>query len=333
MLAVVTTLAYPTMSGGKTNYFESFLHNSFFLIGQIIIAYWTVYFLFPRFFLKRKYFLFFASFIVSLILITLFQRMINLYVYYVYIFRLFDKTTEVTFNYWSFTFIVQTLLRMYPTAVIILCVKLVHHWYQSQQQLKETEKEQLRSELKFLQSQIHPHFFFNTLNNLYGLALSKSEAAPALILKLSDLMRYMLYEANVPSAPLTKEIHHIENYIEIEKIRYKEGFDIFFKKRGDLENFSIAPLLLLPFVENAFKHGFSESMRNAWISIDLEVDNNMLTFTVENSCAVVNDKPAGLGLKNVDRRLKLLYLDNYQLTIQNSDHHHLVHLNVPKLPV
>ncbi len=272
-----------------------------------------------------------------MVVVALLQRAINLFIYYPYVYHyFFDKGVKQSYEFWDFVVITQTLLMYtYPTAIIALCAKIILQWYQSQRKLKEAENEQLYSELKYLQSQIHPHFFFNTLNNLYGLALAKSDATPELILKLSDLMRYMLYETNVSTVPLVKETQHIQNYIELEKIRYKNGFDIFFKQRGDITKTNVAPLLLLPFVENAFKHGFSESMEDAWISIDLDVKENILFFKVENSFPVNNsEKPEiekGLGLKNVRRRLDLLYLNNYELTLTKTDHLYSVHLAIPNL--
>ena len=147
----------------------------------------------------------------------------------------------------------------------------------------------------------------------------------------------MLYEANVSYVPLKKEIHHLENYIELEKIRYKSGFDIFFKQRGEITKTKIAPLLLLPFVENAFKHGFSESMVDAWISIDLEVKGNSLFLKVENSLPEENlnsfETEKGLGLKNVRRRLDLLYSENYELAFTKTDHIHSVNLAIHNLNI
>lgn len=335
---IISSLAFPMSQKDNRldfiDYVESFTRQLFFLVGKIALTYWTLNFLFPRFFRQKKYLLFAVLFILSLIVATLLQRTINLFIYYPYIYRpFFDEGIKLDFTFWAFTLIIQTLLITYPPVIIALCVKAFYEWYQDQRRLKETEKEQLYSELKYLQAQIHPHFFFNTLNNLYGLALAKSDSAPVLILKLSDLMRYMLYETNVSSVPLEKEIHHLQNYIELEKIRYKNNFDIFFKQRGDIHETNIAPLLLLPFVENAFKHGFSESMKDAWISIDMDATEDIFSFNVENSVPVNgenNDVEKGLGLKNVTRRLDLLYPDNYQLTIDKKDHLFSINLSLPK---
>ncbi|HYF29864.1 MAG TPA: histidine kinase [Chitinophagaceae bacterium] len=333
-LFIWTISSIATVDGQEaTDYAESFARRFFFLIGQMAITYWTIDFLFPRFFLKKKYVLFTASFLLSLVIATLAQMALNLYVYHSYIYpAFFNGESRHPGGFWSLRLFLQSLLMLYPTSMIALFVKAITHWYQSQQKLEEVEKRQLYSEIKYLQSQIHPHFFLNTLNNLYGLALQKSDVAPEVILQLSDLMKYMLYDANTPKVPLEKEVHHIQNYIELEKIRYNDGYDIFFKQRGDFQNVSIAPLLLLPFVENAFKHGLSASVNGAWISIDLETRDNFISFKVENSRPpkTRNERP-GLGLANVKRRLDLLYAHTHQLEVCQKDDLYSVSLTIPKL--
>jgi len=331
----ISAFAYPKVQNGEIRYAESFTHQLFYLVAKIALTYWTLYFLFPKFFAKKKYWTFAFLFIVSVIAAGLLQRVINLYIYYQYVYEYFfnPKHEPLNLTYWVSSPVIQTIFITYPPAVIALCIKAFDEWFRGQRRIREAEKEQLYSELKYLQAQIHPHFFFNTLNNLYGLALAKSDAAPVLILKLSDLMKYILYETNVPRVPLEKEIRHLHNYMELEKIRYKDNFDIFFKQRGDISKTSIAPLLLLPFVENAFKHGFSESMQNAWISIDVEVSDDTFSFSVENSLPVntkTSEIVTGLGLKNVMRRLDLLYPGSHELKIKNENNSYSVRLILQK---
>jgi two-component system LytT family sensor kinase len=332
---VISVFAYPKMLNGDIQFLESFIHQLFFLTGKIILTYWTLYFLFPKFFAKRKYWTFALLLILSVIGAGLLQRGIN-YFYYRYIYDVYFNVNRepLKLSYWVGSAIIQTIFVTYPPAVIALCIKAFDEWFRTQRRIQKAENEQLYSELKYLQAQIHPHFFFNTLNNLYGLALAKSDEAPGLILKLSDMMRYILYQTNVPSIGLEKELHHLHNYIELEKIRYKDNFDIFFKQRGPLHEVSVAPLLLLPFVENAFKHGFSESMQNAYISIDIDVSENVFLFSVENSLPVTTKNTeieTGLGLKNVMRRLELLYPGSYTLKLHKGDDSYRVELSLPKV--
>jgi len=334
-LWLVSALAYPLSYELKEpGYTEPLVRQFIFLFGKIALTYWSIYFLFPRFFITRRYTLFVVYFILSLLTATALQRLINFELYYTHIYpKLVNTKEEIQLMYWDFTPIVQTILVLYPPAMVALFARAVKQWYDTQHKMKEAEKEQLLSELKYLQSQIHPHFFFNTLNNLYGLSRAKSDLAPEIILKLSNLMRYMLYETNVAFVPVQKECSHLYDYIDLEKIRYKDGFDIFFKVRGDIQQALMPPLLLLPFIENAFKHGFSESVQHAWISIDIEVKDKELLCKVENSLPqgskTIFTETNGLGIPNVKRRLNLLYKDDYELNVRITDTVYTVDLTIP----
>ena len=197
-------------------------------------------------------------------------------------------------------------------------IKLVKVWYLKQEAYQQIEREKLQAELQLLKSQIHPHFLFNTLNNLYALTLSKSNQSPAVVLKLSELLRYMLYDCNAPEVPLTKEIAFMRNYIGLEQLRYGDRLDMSVTISGDCEGKLIAPLLLIPFLENAFKHGTSEQLEQAWMHVELSVQANVLKFKVINSREENphNDMYAGgIGLQNVHKRLQLLYADRHELKI------------------
>ncbi|GAB3712301.1 histidine kinase [Spirosoma flavus] len=197
-------------------------------------------------------------------------------------------------------------------------VKLAKAWYLKQEAYQQIDREKLQAELQLLKSQIHPHFLFNTLNNLYALTLHKSDRSPAIVLKLSELLSYMLYECNAAEVPLQKEITFMRNYIGLEQIRYGERLDMSVNITGDYGNKQIAPLLLIPFLENAFKHGASEQLEQAWMHIDLLVQDNTLKFKVINSCELTDsgDAPVGgIGLQNVTKRLQLLYPNRHELRI------------------
>lgn len=199
---------------------------------------------------------------------------------------------------------------------------ITNDWLNQQRIQQEIDKQRLQSELNFLKSQINPHFLFNTLNNLYALTLKKSESAPDIVLKLSDMMRYMLYECNEKTVPLEKELTYIKNYLELEKLRRHEKIKILVNIEGKPEKLEIAPLLLIPFIENAFKHSAKKHGNQYFISIYLNINNNELNLSVENSVSSNNIQdpklPGGIGLVNVKRRLELLYPEKHKLDIKST---------------
>src|SRR5690606_14711726 len=182
----------------------------------------------------------------------------------------------------------------------------------------------------FLKTQIHPHFLFNTLNNLYALTLKKSSRAPEMVLKLSELINYMLYECTSEEVPLEKEIKFIRNYGDIEKMRYGEKLDIDIRVTGDAQGRKIAPLVLLPFVENCFKHGASEELQQSWVKVTIDVNAYNTLIKVENNKATVNGvkKKKGIGITNVKRRLDLIYQNAHELKIINGEETFLVILSI-----
>jgi two-component system LytT family sensor kinase len=201
-------------------------------------------------------------------------------------------------------------------------IKVTGDWYKTDKKRKEAVNEKLSAELNLLKSQINPHFFFNTLNNIYSLAIQKSEKTPEAIVKLSELMRHIIYDTDKDKVPLIKEIDYIRNYIELEKLRLGENSEIRFTVDGDPSEKLIEPLLLLPFIENAFKHGTGHQQAFT-ISIRISIRDSRLNLLVENPVPVLSDIPErkkqGIGRMNAERRLQLLYNDNYRLetTVEN----------------
>ena len=180
----------------------------------------------------------------------------------------------------------------------------------------QAEREKVVSELQLLKAQVHPHFLFNTLNNIYSFSLENSPKTPGLILKLSSLLSYMLYDCKAEEVSLEKEIEIMKNYIDLEKERYGNKIDISVNIEGDIKDKFIAPLLLVPFLENAFKHGISEQLETPWLSIDINVKQFIL------SCKIVNSKDeitpvskSGIGIQNVKQRLRFLYPGKHELKL------------------
>lgn len=193
---------------------------------------------------------------------------------------------------------------------------------------QQLQKEKLTAELQFLRNQTNPHFLFNTLNNIYALARKKSEQTPEVILKLSQLLRFMLYECKLDEIPISNEIKIIEDYINLEQLRYQNYLKVNFVKELDNETENIAPLLLLPFVENAFKHGAGESRFDAFIDLNLSLKNGFLLFVITNSkenhqATIIEN----IGLSNVKRQLELIYSD-FDLKIANEVQQFIVTLSV-----
>ena len=213
-------------------------------------------------------------------------------------------------------FYVFQLLFLLTVGYIV--IRWFFNLWKQYQALKNDRNE---AELMLLKSKIDPHFFFNTLNNLYGLAIEKSDKAPEVILKLSEIMRYTIYEGAEAVVPLQKEVTYLEQYIEIHLLRYKKEVTISFKKEIDDDQLKIAPLLFIMLLENAIKHGLESMITNAYIKINLSVKRRVVSFEIENNFKsnIKNENREGLGLKNLKKRLQLLYHNKHQL-ILTSDH-------------
>lgn len=209
--------------------------------------------------------------------------------------------------------------------------KFTTSWIMDQQIKTELINKSQASELALLRSQINPHFLFNTLNNIYSLVYSKSEKAPAAMTKLSDIMRYTLYEANTDKVLLSKEVDYLKSYIELLQLRINKENFIRFDVDGPLENKTIPPMLLIPFVENAFKHCNKKS-KAPGIKINLEATNKLLNFkvinTIKNDIETQENEQGGMGLKNVTRRLELLYHERYKLSINKTHEFYTAELNI-----
>lgn len=206
-------------------------------------------------------------------------------------------------------------------------------WFMDHNRRRSLEKEKLKAELTALKNQINPHFLFNILNGLYGMALKNDDEMTADgIAKLSQMMRYMLYESNDAKVPLEKEIAYLQNYIDLQKIRINGDLtEISFSTSGDISGKQIVPMIFIPFVENAFKHGLS-TVKSSYIHISLDLLGNDLSFRVENSVHAhtlpLKKNYGGIGLKNVKKRLALLYTGSYELNINQEDDKYLVHLTL-----
>ncbi|HSC36473.1 MAG TPA: sensor histidine kinase [Chitinophagaceae bacterium] len=208
-------------------------------------------------------------------------------------------------------------------------IKVINQWFRSERRNEEIERERVTTELALLKSQINPHFFFNTLNNIYSLAVTNSPGTASAVMKLSNIMRYVLDDAKNTFVPLNKEIQFVENYIALQKERLTDKATVYFSSEGNTADKQIAPLLLIAFVENAFKYGISTHQDSA-ITIALKASDGQLDFTVTNQkfqTSMVGISNTGIGLRNTKRRLELLYPEKHSLRIdddKNAFHVHLI---------
>ena len=242
-------------------------------------------------------------------------------------YNFFDKWSAKVFpdyffiSYFTFR---EVILFFIVYTIITMLLKLSKSWFvvsQLQKELLEKEKQKTEVELKALKAQINPHFFFNTLNSIYSMALDKDDRLPNTVLQLSDLMRYFLYKSKDNFIPLEKELTVVNDYIALQKLRSGAQLNIGTKMSGEINDQQIAPLLLITFLENAFKHGAKGSSENTFIRLDIKVERNKLNFVVENNKGLIDDVNTdgynGLGLENVKRQLELLYPGKHLLNIKD----------------
>jgi len=214
--------------------------------------------------------------------------------------------------------------------VLAVLVRIAEYWYRDKREKTELALEEQKLELELLKAQINPHFFFNTLNNIYSLVYKKSDDAPAAVMKLSEIMRYMIYESKSDMVPLEKEVEQLENYIELERLRIKDPDFIAFETRGNFSSHVIPPMLLVSFAENAFKHG-KRKVTNPGIIFTVAAEEGIIKYEVVNHILREphnNHVGEGIGMRNTRRRLELLYPDCHQLYIRTDNDRYIVKLQL-----
>jgi two-component system, LytTR family, sensor histidine kinase AlgZ len=210
----------------------------------------------------------------------------------------------------------HSYLCMTTSAASPMIIRFFKLWTFKQRDWLQVQQEKVTAELQLLKAQVHPHFLFNTLNNIYSFSLENSPKTPELILKLSSLLNYMIYNCKTEKVLLEKEVEVMKNYIDLEKERYGNKIKISWNVEGDVKDKFIVPLLLLPFLENAFKHGASEQIENPWIGVDISVNNDTLLCKISNSKnEFVKQSNNCIGINNVKKRLSILYKDKHDLEI------------------
>ena len=213
---------------------------------------------------------------------------------------------------------------MVLTAPLIVSLK----WFQQNHQIIALEKEKSATELSLLKQQINPHFFFNTLNNLYALSIKKDPATPETIMQLSEMMRYVIYRGKNNLVKLSEEIKYIEDYINLQSIRLHKKLDFSLDKKEIDEDTKVPPLLFIILVENAFKHGIEPAERSSYLHLKVESNNEEISFSCTNSVECYHSKTKGIGLQNLQRRLALLYPNQHQLQLNKADNSFTAHLKI-----
>jgi len=294
---------------------------------HIIVVYFNVYVLIPKLVLKKKY----TEYIGSLALILLAVYLTRTGLNYLLVSKEIWPEAEKAGKFLETNHVVAVILGELYVIGFVTAIKLLVDWTLEKQKNHELSKLQLSTELKLLRSQIQPHFFFNTLNSLYALTLKKSDDAPKLVIKLSEMMRYVLYEVTDTKANLLDEIEHINNYIDIKQLRFNDKINIETTLLGDMHKVSVPPLLFLSFVENAFKHGLNEN-EAFFIKMRFEMKaNKYLEFQLINSFNpnVARETTHGIGIKNAKRRLKLLFYNDFEFTTKEEKNHYILRLKIP----
>ena len=309
----------------QEEYFKALQDTLLYLPAEMLFTYASIYWLIPRYLLKGKVLNFFLGFVALFLVSGLLGRAVQHYIIYP-----LNHPYYADFPFFYLERILRSLVVPVAIAGVASSIKLFKLWNKDNQDKLQLQQKSLEAELKFLKSQIHPHFLFNTLNNLYSHTLKNSEDSPDIVLKLSELLHYMLYECNARYVPLSKELDTINTYLELEKIRYGEDLDISYSLQGEVKDQLIAPLLLVPFIENSFTHGVSESMDHPWMSLDITVKGDHLTFRLSNSINEHDTKNGNgsIGIQNVNKRLELLYKDGHKLEMIKDEETYLVLLEL-----
>jgi two-component system LytT family sensor kinase len=315
-------------SVGSENKDFIFSFSVILTITSAISSYMMIYHLIPNYLLKKKYRLF-VLYIVYLLTVLLF---------------VIEGTVLIGFTfYFNLDYqIMPNLTKSFPVMVVCVMlivslisgIKLIQHNYKSvlknedlKNKILQTQLQLKKQELSMLKMQIHPHFLFNSLNTIYGFALKKRDEAPEMILKLSNLLDYILYQIEKPTVFLENEINHLEDYISLEKLRFHDTLQVNLIKESAVENINIAPMMLIPFIENSFKHG---AIVNGVLVINIlikKIDNTLL-FEVENSIIEKSKSEGGIGLVNIQKRLKMLYPNAHTLEINENDQRFKVSLTL-----
>lgn len=306
----------------------------FYVVFQAVGVYFNLYFLIPKYLERARYLQY-----VTFLLLTIVSTASLIVTGYYFGAWISDKTFQELYNVepsnYFFLFESGALPSTAASMTLAMSIKLTKKWIQTRRREQALEKEKLETELKFLRAQFNPHFLFNTINSIFVLITKNPPMASEALAKFSELLRYQLYECNEHQIPLHQELAYLENFIELQKLRQDANIQMTFQLEKPANyKLMVAPFVIMPFVENAFKHVSQQKNKSNWIRMDLYVEQRQLRLTVSNSISNQNHngKEAvtchGIGLKNVQRRLDLLYPEKHALAISRDDHQFQVKLSL-----
>lgn len=289
-------------------YFLQALSSIILFLAPVI--YLKVYWLIPTYLVPKKYIQYTIFLILLIIVWGLFIGTVEPWIDEHW-FNEFDEKKTTPFN---------GVFAMMFIMLITTLLNLSYRWFIQLSKIKQIENDRLKLELSLLRNQINPHFFFNTLNNLYALSLEKSDQTSDVILKLSEMMRYTIYDCKEETVPIISEVSYLENFIALQKMRHHNRGQISFEKEITNDRLQIAPMILIVFLENAFKHGFDLLEKDAFLKIKLTVKEEQLHYYIENNFSTTDqNNSVGIGLENVKRRLSLIYPNTHELHITKEE--------------
>ena len=321
---------YSTLWRENSDTFAASVTKQLWLLPQkLFLVYFTLVVLVPNFLRTRRY----GYFLLSLVLLSIAGGIINQLMVHFVIPSSVDVVDKGEY-FWDIERISKRMTYLNSPLLFALTVEVIRMWYEQKEINTRLTKEKIAAELAMLKSQLQPHFFFNTLNNLYSLTLQKSDLAPELILKLSGLMRYILDDSGRDFVPLKDEVEFIKEYIAIEMVRYSEKVSVSTQWPENMNGYTVPPLSLFTFVENAFKHGVANETETAFINITVNVSEKGLTYGVRNSCPVLKNgvaikNGAGIGLRNTEERLKITYSSDIKFVVQRNGDNFEASFSIP----
>lgn len=313
------------------DYYYSFKTNLLGFPIHMTLCYLNILILMPRLIYKKRYVLY------VLVLLTALFSMVLIKYNLTYFFISHDVWPEgpEKIENLSLNYTIDMMIGELYVIAFVTAIKITLDFIKENKRVTDLQKSNLETELLFLKSQISPHFFFNTLNNIYSLSVEKSNKTPKIILKLSELMRYMLYETQSKKQTLENEILCIQNYLDLERIRHDERLEVNMYISGDIQDKEISPMLLLTFIENSFKHGANKNVGHVKIDINFKIKEDFLYFSVTNPMPTITkhvdnfNKSSGIGIENVKKRLELGYNKNdYKLSIKNKNNNFVIKLKI-----
>lgn len=308
---------------------HAFAEAIIYLPLHMFLGYTIIYVLFPRYLTPGKYMELFLGVLVLIFLTACLSMLVTESLVNAY--RGWQGLTPIKNT--ASTALLAGLRGSNTVAGFVVAIKLIKYWYFKKIEAEELKQAHLKAELELLKGQLHPHFLFNTLNNLYGLILKQSAEASRVVLKIAALLEYMLTESRRPLIPVDRELSMVQDYIALEQLRFGSRLDLHLEVQGCTKEKSMVPLLLLPLIENAFKHGASCMVDRPWVSLTIQVQDQRMKIKLINGKPDAPDaSPAGstgIGLANVRRRLSLLYPHQSQFDASDQGDSYLVHLSLP----